>query len=122
MSSNKNKLLTAVSNYLEAIKEKIGTGEKPIVFIEDYLITPETNKTYDLKDYVEDHTLYNLTSARVEVLVLDEEVGSPTSGYYIGSEAVVITGIKPSGEVIIRNETTDNLRLVIKIFTPTSEK
>lgn len=52
--------------------------------------------------------LYDMRQNRIEVLVLDEEVGSLTNGFYISASAVTTVGWKDSNNTyrIVNNYTT----------------
>lgn len=119
MSTTKQKLLTKVSNYLNAVEDRLKLGSVPIVFDTDLIMESASVKTYDVKTLFSKHALYKLRTIAVSVLVKDTDPTSPVYNAYINSEAVITHSVSDLGIVTIANRSHDPVTVCIKISSPT---
>jgi len=97
-------------------------GGKPLVF-EEVTMAANAVKDYNLTTLMgTESTQYDLKSARVQVWVLDEQGGSDTNGYYIGSEAFVVCGITAAGAVRVRLARDTATKVLIRVDRPFKKK
>lgn len=64
---------------------------------------------------------YDLTRTEIEVFVLDTDVDSPTTGYYVPAGAVAGIGYKEDGHVRVVNQHTATLSFIIRVFVVLNE-
>lgn len=84
---------------------------------ETHTFAAESTKTYNLTTIMgADASQYDLNGLVVQVLVLDNAVGSPTNGYYINSEAVIVVGISSNNlSVLLQNPRSVSVSAKIRI-------
>lgn len=114
----KNAMLQKMLAYFDKVKLNI----RPLVYDIDVTIASGAVKTYDLKSLMTDHVLYDLRSARVEVLVFSTEAGYPLANTYVNSQAVVSTGITDVGIVSIYNSDISPVKVIVRIDRPAFKK
>ncbi len=119
MTTASAKLTTSVSNYLSKVEGKMKMGSTPIIYETAVVMLADSVKTYDVKTVFSKHSLYDLRSITVEVLVKDTDPNSPTNAAYVNSEAVVTHGVNDSGIVTICNNSNQTVDLCVKISSPT---
>lgn len=122
MSLSKNKLVTAINNYLLKIEDKLKATSAPVFFEQNITITASEVKLYDLKTVVTDHELFHMMSADVKVLVKDIDPTSNTYDSFINSEAVITTAIEKTGVVKVHNSSDVSQEIVVKIYSPSIKK
>lgn len=74
---------------------------------------------FDLKTVIADHAGFDLRSAKVTALLLDDTVGSPTNGYYINSESTLVVGVNAAGLVRVHNHRDSVSTVYITVQHPT---
>lgn len=90
-------------------------------FAANRTIAASNKLTLDLQTYIQDPAdiaLYDYRGARINVLVLDEEAGSPSNGSYINSEALVTKAIRSDRYLDLHNHTGNALTVAIRIEIP----
>lgn len=66
----------------------------------------------------DDVELFDFVGARINVMVVDNEVGSPTNGSYINSEALITKAIRGSRYLDLYNHTGQALSAAVRIELP----
>lgn len=116
MSSNAIATMVAnMVNYFTKVRQRT----VPLIFDAPINIAGNATKQYDLKSLITDHAKYNLLSAKVTVLLLNSEVGSPTRGYYINSEAAITVGANAAGIIVLQNTSPNSANVIVRIDYPT---
>lgn len=114
-----SKALTAMVASMTSYFTKVRENTVPLVFDAAINIAGNSTKQYDLKTLMTDHAKYNLLSAKVTVLLLNSDVGTPTKDMYINSEATITIGIAATGIIVVQNSSTNSARVVVRIDRPT---
>jgi hypothetical protein len=93
-------------------------GGKPLVF-EQVTIPANGTKDYSLVTLMPtDNAQFDLSSARISVKLLDDQVGSDTNGYFIDAESTVSGGIKTNGAIRIRLYRGTAATVLVRIDRP----
>ena len=102
-----------------------GSGE-PIEYVvvvdTDVNIGANTNIQYNLTDYVPDVSKFDIRGARIEVMALDTESGSPTQNAYVNSEAMITKAIVNGQSVKLHNYSNATAQCKVYIALPTKAR
>lgn len=100
MSSKTIQLFTRLA---QTVKNTIKTERRNVV-TETITLASGASKSYNLATLLGSAaSAYDFSRTDVQVRVKDTEAASATNGFFIGAEAVVVSGTKTSGEVKIVN-------------------
>lgn len=73
-------------------------------------------QTFNLKTILGDEaSKYSIADADIKVYCLDQDAESPTNGYYVSADAVIVTGFKITGEIILKNLYSQQLTCMFRI-------
>lgn len=125
MSVEHDRFLQRTEQLLQKLVDKVkagGGGGGPSVrppHVISQTIVADGTYTFDSKTLLTNPDGYDLLSTRAEVLLLDTDTGSPTSGFYINPEASVTWGINSDGLVRVHNYRPDAVTVRIQVYRPT---
>lgn len=101
-----------MSGLQDAVLVSVDNLESSFLTIGRIEVTLQPNATWTRKIVVEGDG-YQLNNIDLKIFVLDREVASPTNGYWMPADAVVAYGWKDDGSLIVINQHTTALKLLI---------
>lgn len=112
-----NKTARFLSLLASTVKTNI-EGETKTVINDTFPLSVGATKTYNVATLLGTQaSAYDLTQMRIQLLVKDDKVGSPTNSYYIIAETVAAVGVKPNGDVMVANlyEAAAEFKLLVDV-------
>lgn len=98
-----SKTILFLTRLAQTVVNTVKTERKNVVK-ETITLASGASKSYNLATLLGDAaSAYDFARTDVQVRVKDTEVASATNGFFIGAEAVMVSGTKTTGEVKIVN-------------------
>ena len=113
-----SKTILFLTRLAQTVANTVKTERKNVV-TETITLASGASKSYNLATLLGSASnAYDFARINVQVRVKDTEAASATNGFFIGAEAVVVSGTKTTGEVKIVNLYEASAELQVTIDVP----